>query len=132
MPVVLDFRSGDLRVCPPGSERGIRASSWAGERSLVKTTTRISAVAALASLGLGIAAASPASAEEPYPGASPQQLAAITEARAFFNIYGVDSETQNDLFLKYLKGERWDSFSSDSTPLHVERTIEAGFDKSVS
>lgn len=93
---------------------------------------RLGSVVVAASLALGLLTTSPAFAAEPNPGASTEQLAAIDEARDFLTDYGVDEETQEDLFTKFLSGERWDSFSSASTPVHVESSIEDSYDKTVS
>lgn len=93
---------------------------------------RMGAAVAAASLAMGLLATSPAFADEPYPDATPRQLAAIAEAGDFLTEYGVDQATQDDLFDKFLAGEPWDSFTSASTPVRVEETVEDGYNKTVS
>lgn len=93
---------------------------------------RMGAAVAAASLAMGLLASSPAFADEPYPDASPGQLTAIEEAGDFLTEYGVDQATQDALFDKFLAGESWDSFTSASTPVRVEESVEDGYDVTVS
>ena len=58
--------------------------------------------------------------------------AQFVEARAFLTEYGVDQATQRQLFDRFLAGGQWDSFSSASSPVRVQESIEDGYNKAVS
>lgn len=94
--------------------------------------SRMGAAVAAATLALGMLATAPAFAGDAYAEASVEQSTAIEDARIFLTEYGVDEGTQEDLFAEFLAGGRWDSFSSTSTPLNVENTVEDGYNKTVS
>lgn len=64
--------------------------------------------------------------------ASVQTVSDVTKSAAdFLAKYGVDQATADTLIAEYENGGKWDSFSSETTPVSTQTQRVAGFDETV-
>lgn len=67
----------------------------------------------------------------PNPANASTQVDGVDEMRDFFDEYGVERATQDELIAEYLAGGSWDSFSSDSVAIETSKSLESGFEVTV-
>jgi hypothetical protein len=90
--------------------------------------------AAISSLAMALGAAIPATATvtDQQIATPPGLTAAFAQASAFLSAHHVDEDTQSALFDKFLAGDAWDSFSSESAAVSVRKYVADGHDQTVS
>lgn len=80
-------------------------------------------------IGAGAFAAPAANAAEQE--VAPIEETTLRDARAFLAEYGVDAATQDRLISRYLAGDAWDSFSSESSVVREETNVDEQYEETV-
>lgn len=91
-------------------------------RGFVRATFGAAVAATLVLSGGAGANATPSTSQN-----SPLDPSTLTEAREFLAQHGVTTDVQDELIRSAARGERWDSMTSDNTPVStVSRTADDG------